>query len=101
MSFKPNFPFKLFCPMENLRLSMFLWILGAKRSLWTTPKILETKSPKNINPPNAGAYSKPLTRRFRRQGTSKRTAKFNQRGLWMVVFHFPVLPNMACPSTLS
>ena len=28
-------------------------------------------------------------------------SKFNLRVLWMVVFHFLVLPNMACPHTLS
>ena len=51
MTFKPNFPFRLFCPMENLRLSVFSWMLGAKQSLWPTPMFLETKSPKNMNPP--------------------------------------------------
>ena len=34
-------------------------------------------------------------------GVSKWTLKFNLCGLWMIVFHFLVLPNMACPCTLS
>ena len=87
--------------MENARPSVFWWILGAKRSLWPTPMFLETNSPKNMNPPNGGAYSKPIMRRLCRGGTSKYMSKFNLRGLWMVVFHFLVLPSMACPRTLS
>ena len=88
--------------MENLRLSLFRWILGAKRSLWPTPMFLETKSPKK--------YESPQRRRLLPAdnetplpggGTSKWTSKFNLRGLWIVVFHFLVLPNMACPRTLS
>ena len=47
---------------------MFWWILGAKQLLWPTPMFLETKSPKNMNPPNRGAYSKPITRRLCRGG---------------------------------
>ena len=101
MRFKPNFLFGLFCPMENLRLSVFWWILGAKRLLWQTPMFLETKSPKNMNPPNRGAYSKTISKRLCQGGTSKKTSKLNLRGLWMVVFHFLVLLNMACPHTLS
>ena len=31
--FKANLPFRLFCPMGNLGLSVFWWIFGAKRSL--------------------------------------------------------------------
>ena len=62
---------------------------------------LETKSPKNMNPPNGGAYSKLTTRCLCRGGTSKWTSKFNLRQLWMVVFHFFLFPNMACPHTLS
>ena len=54
--------------MEDLRLSVFWWILGAKRSLWPTPMFSETKSPKNMNPPNGGAYSKPITTRLCRGG---------------------------------
>ena len=87
--------------MENLRLSVFWWILGATRSLWPTPMFLETKSLKNMNTPNGGAYSKLITRRLCRGGTSKQMSKFNLRGLWMVLCHFLVLPNMACPRTLS
>ena len=48
--FKPNLPFRLFCPMVNVRLSVFWWILGAKRSLWLTPIVWENQSPKNMNP---------------------------------------------------
>ena len=33
--------------------------------------------------------------------TSKWRSRFNLRGSWMVVLHFLVLPNMACPHTLS
>ena len=64
MRFKRNFSFRLFCPMENLRLSVFWWILGAQQSLWPTPTFLDTKSPKTMNPPNGGAYSKPTMRRL-------------------------------------
>ena len=73
MRFKLNFTFRLFCPMEDLRVSVFWLILGAKRSLWPTPMFLETKSPNKMNPPNGGAYSKPITRRLYRGGTSKWT----------------------------
>ena len=52
MRFKPNFLFRLFCPKENIRLAVFLLILGAKRSLWPTPVFLETKSMKDMNLPN-------------------------------------------------
>ena len=54
--------------MENSRPSVFWWILGAKRSLWPTPMFLETNSPKHMNPPNGGAYSKPIMRRLCRGG---------------------------------
>ena len=47
---------------------MFWWILGAKRSLWPTPIFLETKSPKHMNPPKGGAYSKTIMRRLCRGG---------------------------------
>ena len=50
--------------MEKSRPSVFWWILGAKRALWPTPIFLETKSPKNMTPPNGGAYSKPIRRRL-------------------------------------
>ena len=62
---------------------------------------LETESPKNMNAPNGGAYFKPIMRRLCQGGMSKCTSKLNLRGLWMVVFHFFVLPNLACPRTLS
>ena len=88
--------------MENSRPSVFWWILGANRSLWPTPMFLKTIFPINMNPPNRGAYSKPIMRRLcRGGGTSKKMSKFDLRGLWMVVFHFLVLPSMACPRTLS
>ena len=32
---------------------------------------------------------------------SKKMSKFNLHGLWMVVFYFLVLSNMACPRTFS
>ena len=54
--------------MKNLRLCMFWWILGAKQSLSPTPMFLETKSPENMNPPDRGAYSTPITRCSRRGG---------------------------------
>ena len=44
---------------------------GCQWSLWPTPMILETKSPKNMNPPKKGAYSKPIMRRLCQGGTSK------------------------------
>ena len=71
MRFKFNFPFRLFCPMENSRPSVFWWILGAKQLLWPTAMFFETKPPKHINPPNGGAYSKLISRRLCRGGTSK------------------------------
>ena len=80
---------------------MFLWILGAKRSLWLTQMFLETKSLKNMNPPNESGYSKPTARRLFLGGMSKWTSKFNLRTLWMVVFYVLVLPKIACPHTLS
>ena len=43
---------------------MYWWISGAKRLLWLAPMFSETKSPKNMNLPNVGAYSKPTRRRF-------------------------------------
>ena len=63
MRYEPNFSFRLFCPMEHSSPSVFWCILGARRLLWPTPMFLETKSPKNMNPPNGGAYSKPTMRR--------------------------------------
>ena len=52
---------------------------------------LETKSPKNMNPPNGGAYSKPIMRRLcGGGGGGKKTSKFNLWGSWMVVFDFLV-----------
>ena len=81
MRFKPNFLFRLFCPMENLRLSVFWWILGAKRSLWPTRMFLETKSPKNMNPLNGGAYSKPKTRHLCRGGDEQIDIKINFTGV--------------------
>ena len=101
MRFKPNSLFRLFCPIKNLRLSVFWWNEGANRSLWPTPMFLKTQSPKNMNPPNRGAYSKPITRRLCRGETSKWTSKFSLRGSGMVVYHFLVLPNMACLQTVS
>ena len=80
---------------------MFCWILGAKRLLWLIPMSLETKSPKNLNPHNGGAYSKPTAKHVCRGATSKQTSNSNLRGFWIVGFHFLVLPNMACPHTLS
>ena len=53
------------------RPSVFWWILGAKQSIWPTPMFLETNSPKSVNPPNGGAYSKPIMRRLCQGGTSK------------------------------
>ena len=41
---------------------MLWWTMGAKQSLWLTPMFLEAKFLKNMNPPNGGAYSKPITR---------------------------------------
>ena len=38
-----------------------LRVLGARRSLWLAPMFLLTKSPKNMKPPNRGAYSKRTT----------------------------------------
>ena len=87
--------------MENLRLSVLWWILGAKRSLWPTPMILKTKSPKNMNPPNGGAYFKPITRLLCRGGDEQIGVKVQFTGVRMVVFHFLVLPSRTCPRTLS
>ena len=81
MRFKPNFLFRLFCPMGNLRLSVFLWPLGAKRSLWPTPMFSETKSPKIMNPPNRGAYSKLITRRLCRGGDEQIDVKSQFMGV--------------------
>ena len=52
----------------SLTYSVFWWISAAKRSLWPTPMFLETKSLKNMNQPNGGAYSKPIRRRLCRGG---------------------------------
>ena len=67
--------------MENLRLSVFWWILGAKRSLWQTPMFLETKSPKIMNLPNGGAYSKPILRRLCRGGDEQIDVKIQFTGV--------------------
>ena len=56
---------------------MFWWILGAKRLLSLTTMFLETKSPKNMNPPNRGAYSKPTTRRLCQGGGGTRVMDGN------------------------
>ena len=42
--------------------------LGCQGSLWPTPMFFETESLKNMNPPNGGAYLKPITRRLCRGG---------------------------------
>ena len=81
--------------MEYFRLSVFWWIVGTKRSLWPTPMFLKTKSRKNMNSQKSAAYSKLTTRRLCRGVTSKSTSKFDLRWLWMLVFHFLLLPNMA------
>ena len=81
MRFKPNFVFGLFCPMDNSRPSVFWWILGAKRSLGPTPMFLETNSPKNMNPPNGGAYSKPIMRRLCRGGDEQIDVKIQFTGV--------------------
>ena len=67
--------------MENARPSVFWWILGAKRSLWLTPMFLETNSPKNMNPPNGGAYSKPIMRRLCRGGDEQIDVKIQFTGV--------------------
>ena len=103
MRFEPNFPFRFLSPMNNLSLSVFWWILGAKRSLRPRQMFLETNSPRNMNPPNRDTYSKPIIRRLCRGGggASRYRSQLNLRGIGMVVFHFPVMPTMACPCTLS
>ena len=50
MRFKQNCPFRLFCPMGNLRLTVFWLILCAKRSLWPTPMFAEKISEKYESP---------------------------------------------------
>ena len=71
MRFKPDFPFRLFGPMENLNLSVFRWILDAKGSILLTPVFLKTKSPKKMNPASGDSYFKPITRDLCVGGTSK------------------------------
>ena len=67
--------------MEDSRPSVFWWILSAKRSLWPTPMFLETRSPKNMNPPNGGAYSKPTMRRLCRGGGEQMDVKIQFTGV--------------------
>ena len=67
--------------MENSKPSVFWWILGAKRSLWPTPMFLQTNSPKNMNPPNGGAYSKPIMRRLCRGGDEQIDVKIQFTGV--------------------
>ena len=69
--FKRSFPFGLFCPMQNSKLSVRWWIKGAKRSPWRNPRFSETKSLKKMNPPNGGAYFKLTMRRHCRGGDEK------------------------------
>ena len=81
---------------------MFSWILGAKRSLWPTPIFLEINiSEKYESPQQRRLLQADIETPLPGGGTSKKTSKLNSRGLWMVVFHFSMLPNMVCPCTLS
>ena len=49
---------------------------------WLAPMFLETNSPKNMNPPNEGAYSKPTARRLcRGGGASNKTSKVHFTGI--------------------
>ena len=64
MRFNTNIPFRLFCLVGNLKLTVFSWTFGAKRSLWLTPTFFETTSLKDMNPAKGGAYSKPIMRRL-------------------------------------
>ena len=74
---------------------------GCQAVALANPNVFGDQLSEKYESPNGGAYSKQIMRRLCQGGTSKRTSKFNLRGLWMVVFHFLVLPSMACPRTLS
>ena len=44
---------------------------GCQAVALANPNVFGDNSPKNMNPPNGGAYSKPIMRRLCRGGTSK------------------------------